>query len=173
MCCWWGSVSELNSMNEPGDQLSLKSLLVKLSAYCAYQERSTLEVMNKLDELEAPEHLYQSVIDWLHEEKFLNEERFAHSYVRGKFEYKHWGKIKIKQGLRQHQVSAVLVSKAITAEISAEAYFDKVLQLAHKKWAALGEENTLENRGKLSRYLSSKGFEFSIISDVLAELAPR
>ncbi|MCC7454537.1 MAG: RecX family transcriptional regulator, partial [Crocinitomix sp.] len=77
----------------------------KIEAFCAYQERSHFEVKNKLESWFIDFRDINLLISELIETNFLNEERFASSYVSGKFRIKKWGKIKIRQQLKSKQVS--------------------------------------------------------------------
>jgi SOS response regulatory protein OraA/RecX len=74
----------------------------------------------------------ENIITKLIEENYLNEERFAKAYVKGKFNQKAWGKIKIKQGLKLKNVSPVLIKKALLT-IDASDYMDALTRLLRKK----------------------------------------
>ena len=47
------------------------------------------------------------------QQNFLNEERYAISYVRGKVNIKKWGRYKIKLELKSRQVSDYSINKAL------------------------------------------------------------
>ena len=85
----------------------------KIESYCAYQERCDQEVRMKLKSW----NLYSEDVDILISDlitnNFLNEERFAEAYVSGKFRIKKWGRVKIKQHLKQKNISAYSIKKAI------------------------------------------------------------
>ena len=82
-----------------------EAALQKLQAYCAYQERCHQEVSAKLADLGMYGDKADEIISKLIENNFLNEERFAIAYARGKFRIKQWGKIRIRQGLKQRHTS--------------------------------------------------------------------
>ncbi|MCL8001034.1 RecX family transcriptional regulator, partial [Brucella sp. 21LCYQ03] len=94
----------------------------KAESYCAFQERAQQEVRDKLYSWGLHSGDVEATISLLIEDNFLNEERFARAYVRGKFKLKGWGKIKIKQGLKMKQISNPLIRIALT-EIEAEEYY--------------------------------------------------
>ena len=94
-------------------RLDFKTALQKAEAYCAYQERSQYEVRGKLISLGIYHQELEQIILNLLETNFLNEERFANAYARGKMRMKSWGKNKIKQGLKFKQVSPPLIKKAL------------------------------------------------------------
>lgn len=143
-----------------------KVALTKAEHYCAYQERSQQEVRDKLYEWGLYTNIVENVIVQLIDGNFLNEERFANAYTRGKFNQKGWGKNKIKQGLKFKKVSDALIKKALNS-INGDDYLkmlDKVLQ---KKAALLTEKNAYKRKYKLQQYALSRGYENDLISDLL------
>ena len=63
----------------------------KLEGYCAYQERCHKEVIQKLRDMRMIPEAVDQIITHLIQENYLNEERFAQSYARGKFNIKKMG----------------------------------------------------------------------------------
>ncbi len=57
----------------------------KLESYCAYQDRCHQEVEKKLYEMQMISEAKELILLYLMEYNFLNEERFAKSFARGKF----------------------------------------------------------------------------------------
>jgi len=138
----------------------------KAEYFCAYQERSQQEVRDKLYELGMHSNVVENIISNLINDNFINEERFAKAYARGKFNQKGWGRIKIKQGLKFKKVPDVLMKKAL-AEINYDDYLIKLKNIIDKKAAVLVEKNTYKRNYKLQQYALSRGYEADIISDVL------
>src|ERR1041384_7614127 len=102
-------------------KLSLEQAYQKLKHYCAYQERCHSEVKEKLYQLGIRKKDHDEIIAALIEENYLNEERFAISFAGGKFRMKQWGRLKIKQALKQRQVSEYCIKKALK-EIDEKTY---------------------------------------------------
>lgn len=140
--------------------------LQKLKHYCAYQERSHLEVREKLYSLGQRKQDVDTITAQLIEEGYLNEERFAIQFAGGKFRMKQWGRKKIEQGLKEKQVSAYCIKKAL-AQIDDEAYMDVLNKQALKKWQTLkGEKNIFIKKRKLQDYLLQKGFEYDLVNEL-------
>ena len=97
---------------------SIKEVLKKTQLYCAYQERCHFEVKNKLYELGLSRDEIGDVIVKLIEENYLNEERFATHFARGKFRMKYWGRVKISYELKQKQIGVTLIKKALQQILS-------------------------------------------------------
>ena len=140
--------------------------MAKAEHYCAYQERSQQEVRNKLYEWSVPGRMVETVISRLITGNFLNEERFARAYAKGKFNQKHWGKIKIKQGLKLKQIPDVLIKKALQS-IDMDDYLQVLNILLQKKAALLKEKDPFKRRYKLQQYALSRGYESDMVAEVL------
>ena len=81
--------------------------------YCAYQERCHKEVVKKLQELGMINMAINTIVSKLIEDNYLNETRFAQSYVRGKFRIKKWGKIRIRKELKARDLSDYNIKKGL------------------------------------------------------------
>ena len=103
-------------MNE---KLTRNEAQIKLEYYCSYQERCHQEVVQKLYDLGMKSNEADAIVVHLLQNNFLNEERFARSFARGKFRIKQWGKIRIVNELKQRQISAANIKCGLT-EISDE-----------------------------------------------------
>ena len=143
-----------------------KQALAKAEHYCAYQERAQQEVRNKLYEWGLKPWEVEEVITELIVTNFLNEERFAKAYVSGKFSINKWGKIKIKQGLKLKKVPEKMIMNALKT-IDYDDYLKAILVAAEKKLATITEKDAYKRKYKLIAFLSARGFEHNLISEVL------
>ena len=144
----------------------VKVALTKAEHFCAYQERSQQEVRDKLYEWGLWPAAVEQIISELIEGNFLNEDRFAKAYAKGKFSQKAWGRIKIKQGLKLKRVPDVLIKKALLT-IDADDYLTALTRILEKKAAVLSEKNVVKRRYKLQQYAMGRGYEADLIADVL------
>ncbi|OQP61645.1 regulatory protein RecX [Niastella populi] len=152
-------------------QLTKEQALQKLRHYCAYQERSHVEVKEKLYSFGLRKQMVEESMAQLIEEDYLNEERFAIQFAGGKFRMKQWGRVKIKHELKQKQVSTYCINKAMK-EID-EADYEKTLnKLAKQKWGLVkgAGVNGFVKMAKTTDYLLQKGYEPELIRKVVAEL---
>ena len=147
-------------------KLDKKTALAKAESYCAYQERSQQEVRDKLYEWGQWSNDVEEIISELIQTNFLNEERFTQAYVSGKFNIKHWGKIKIKQGLKLKRVPDKMIANALKA-INYDDYLSTIQRLAEKKSGSITEKDPFKKRYKLMSYLQGRGFESELILEVL------
>lgn len=147
--------------------LDLFQIKKRLADYCVYQDRSHYEVEQKLKELRTlNEDERGEILIWLIQNNFLNEERFSKSYARGKFYQKKWGKIKIKQGLKQKRIPTNLIDKGIE-EIIEEDYKSTLMELTEKKWNVLRDSDIFLKKKKIYNYLLQKGYENYLINEIL------
>jgi regulatory protein len=146
-------------MSEEKQQYSFEEVLNKLKSYCAYQERSVLEVESKARELGVFQKDLESFILELEKENYLNEDRFSIVYARSKFNSNHWGKFKIIEGLRNKGISNQLINEALK-EINAAEVQAKLNYLISKRITRN------DSREKRIRYLLSKGYSMEEISKI-------
>ncbi|WP_264433582.1 regulatory protein RecX [Flavobacterium agricola] len=148
--------------------LPVNEVLNKLEYYCSYQDRCYKEVEYKLFEYHLTPEEKQNILIALIENKYLNEERFAISFTRGKHFYKNWGRNKIKQELKFRDISARNIETALK-EIN-EAYETRFLAYAEKKWESINEKDILKKKNKFISQLSYKGYESHLIFDFLNDI---
>jgi len=140
----------------------------KIMAFCAYQERSPREVEFKLQQYNLPSPQIIEIIDFLINENFLNEERFAKSFCRGKFRLKKWGKRKIKYGLIEKGINEELIQKGLQ-EIDPGEYIQTVREIVETKRDQYPGKNSRDLNNKIARFLSQKGYETDLIWQILNE----
>lgn len=139
----------------------------KLAKYCAYQDRCHWEVEKKLNEFRLIDEAREEIIIYLVQNKFLNEERFTKSFVRGKFNQKKWGRNKIRIELKKRQIPTKMIQEAMT-EIEDDLYMDTLNDLLHKKRESLkSERESWKKKAKIYNYLLQKGYESELIREMM------
>ena len=129
-------------MNE---SLTLKEAQLKLEYYCSYQERCHHEVLQKGYDLGMKTDELDAIVVHLLQNNFLNEERFARSFARGKHRIKLWGKIRIVNELKQRHISAPNIKCALT-EITDSEYEETFDKLAERHWETIKVTNTQKKK---------------------------
>ena len=138
--------------------LEFSEVKSKLERYCAYQERSVYEAEKKIRTFTNQESKIELLVSELTKDGFLNQSRFVESFVQGKVNLKKWGKQKIRMGLIQHKISKELIDQGLK-NIPKEKYDHNLSGLAEKKALTLKEGlSAFEKKGKVLRFLSSKGY---------------
>lgn len=140
--------------------------LIKMQSWCAYQERCQQDTRNKLYELGLWPEAVENIIVKLIEDNFINEERFAMQFAKGKFNIKKWGRIKIKQELKQKRVSDYCLKKALQ-QIDEEEYIAMLTKVIATKKRLITEKNPIKLKFKLATFAISKGYERDLVFDIL------
>lgn len=136
--------------------------MLKLEHFCSYQERCHDEVVAKLRALSMIPEAIDMIIVHLLDQNFLNEERFARSFARGKHRIKYWGRIRIVNELKQRHITQYNI-KAGLSEISDDEYASTFDALSERHWNSLRESNTLKKRKKFCDFMLRKGYESDLI----------
>jgi len=140
-----------------------------LERYCIYQDRCHQEVLNKLYKMNMISEAQEVILLHLIQHKYLNEERFAKSFARGRFNQKKWGKIKIINQLKFKKISSINIQTALK-EINEDDYLETLQNLASKKLAQVKATTVFEKRKKTTYFLQSKGYEIPLIINALDDL---
>ena len=150
---------------------SLKTLKPKAARFCAYRERSVSEVRTKLKALGASDPDTDTLIEELIQENFIDESRYARAFTSDKFRFNKWGKVKIRQQLRQKQVGEDEIERALD-HLPEKEYHEMIQWLVVQKLKALPVDlEHSEKKQKLIRFLLQKGFEYELIAPHLAVLS--
>ena len=147
-------------------RLTADQILDKMAKYCAYQERSVKEVTDKLKTFEISEKNREEIINYLIDNKFVNDERFAHAFVRGKINQSGWGVNKIRFHLIQKGVSKEIIDEALQS-FDEEAYRQRLVEVLKAKAKTVKAANDFERNRKLAAYAIQKGFEAPLVWEVI------
>lgn len=150
---------------------SVDEALKSLERYCAYQERCHKEVHQKLYEMKMIPAARDKIIVHLLQHDFLNEERYAKAFVRGKFRIKKWGKQRLILELKRKDINKTIIDLALK-EIDDNEYLSVFNELALKRVNAIKEKQIQKKRKKLADYLFYRGWESQLVYDKIRELIP-
>ena len=156
-------------MEAPKTSLTTNEIISKLEYYCSYQDRCHKEVEQKLRSFTLLPGLKEQIIVHLIEHKYIDEERFAKSFARGKHNYKGWGKNRIVQELKFREISKRNIDLALL-ELPNEVYLANFHQLAEKNWNGIKERKGQKKNKKFVDFLLRKGYETSLIIEKLKQL---
>lgn len=141
----------------------------KLEQFCSYQERCHQDVQKKLESMHMVPIAIDTIIVHLIDTNFLNEERFAKAFARGKFRIKKWGKYRITQELKRREITKNLITSALN-EISDADYLATFHELAEKKARSIKETNVQKKKKKLADYLLYRGWESHLVYDKVNQI---
>ena len=148
---------------------TVEEIKKKLEYYCVYQDRCHKEVEEKLKEYRVIPEARDLILLSLLQDNFLNEERFAKSFARGKFRIKKWGKERIVRELKFREISNYNIKTALK-EIDENDYIETLYELVHKKNNSITETNIYKRKKKVIDYVRYRGYESNLIYKAVNEL---
>ena len=154
---------------KPRLKLSQEIAFEKAKRYCAYQDRCHQEVRQKIISLKIYGDDLEEIITELIKQDYLNEERYARSYARGKFRIKKWGRNKIKQNLYARRISDYCIKKAMT-EIDEEEYLKTLREVIYKQVDKHEDKAKLIAKDKAIKYAVTRGYESNLIFKIIKEI---
>ena len=142
--------------------MSYDEILYKLAAKCSVSEQCMSDIEAKLSSYDLTEEERTRILRHLVEEKYIDDRRYAEAFVRDKYRFNKWGRIKIAQGLRMKGIDSETISTAMKAIDEAE-YLDILRDLIKAKRKSTRGKNDYEINGKLVRFATGRGFEYAAI----------
>jgi len=150
-------------------EYTLEELLHKAASYCSISEHCVLEVEDKLTAWGVADEDKKKIIDRLKSEDFINENRYCTYFVKDKFRFNKWGKIKISYSLKAKGLDKEVVQNAMSTIDDGE-YEELLASLLKTKLVGLKYEFEYEKQGKLFRFAQSRGFENNVIERVIRNI---
>ncbi|MDR1584587.1 MAG: RecX family transcriptional regulator [Prevotellaceae bacterium] len=151
------------------NKYTLEELLHKAASYCSISERCISEVEAKLTIWDVAPEDRKEIIVRLQKDDFINEQRFCNAFVKDKFRFNKWGKIKISLALSAKELDKTLINKAISL-IDEGEYEEMLASILKKKLQSISYSYEYEKQGKLFLFAQSKGFEAAIIEKVIRRI---
>ena len=147
----------------------MEQVLDKMAKYCAYQERCVKDVTDKLRSFDIPQEAKDEILAYLLDNRFVDDERFAKAFVKGKINQSGWGLNKIRFHLIQKGIDKDIIDEAL-AGTDEETYRQRLIEILKIKAKTVKAENDFDKKRKLAAYAMQKGFEADLVWEVLKGL---
>ena len=147
--------------------MTADEILYKLAARCSVSEQCLSDIEAKLAKYDLPEEEKTSILRHLVEEKYIDDSRYAEAYVRDKYRFNKWGRMKIAQGLRMKGIDRETIESAMET-IDETEYLSILRDLIKAKRKSAKGKNDYEINGKLARFATGRGFEYAAIRQCLS-----
>lgn len=134
-----------------------KEILNKAEAYCSAVERCPSDVEAKLKGWGATPETVAAVMAHLFKEKYLDTIRFCSAYVRDKYRFNQWGRVKIAQTLRMKGLTSEEINAGME-DIDEDEYNSILQSLLKQKLKSIKAETDYERNAKLIRFAAGRGF---------------
>ena len=145
--------------------------LHRAAALCSSAEHCTADIREKLARWGVTEADSRTIIDRLVQERFIDEQRYAVAFVKDKFRFAGWGRIKMRYALQQKRIDGSDIDHAL-ATLDEEQYNDHLLELLQAKSRSIRDDDPEARRAKLFRFATSRGFESALIFNALKQVVP-
>ena len=145
-------------------ELTRDAILKKVLRYCSYQDRCTQEVRTKLATFDISDSDKAKIMQVLVDEGFIDDERYASTFVRSKIHLKKWGVNKIRMALKMKGISDEIIANALS-EIDPEIYREELIKVLKSK--KINETDPYKRKAKLAQYAMQKGYEPSLVWETL------
>jgi len=147
-------------------KISVKQALEKAQNLCAQKEKCIEDIKQKFYQWGINRNDFEPLITKLIEDKFIDEERFTKAFVKEKFRFNKWGKVKIEYALKQKNIPENFIQKGLN-EIPLYEYQQVLEKELTKKLNSLKDTDEYTIKSKLVRFAVSKGFENGKVFDMV------
>lgn len=143
-------------------KLSEPQALNRVASYCSRAERSEFSVRKKLLAWELPDDAIQRIIDRLKKEKYLDNTRFARSFINDKLKFNKWGKTKIVFELKKLNIPES-VYNPILEEVAGDDEFEgQLMHILSIKEKSVKAKSDYDKKTKLIRFALGRGFPMDL-----------
>ena len=102
-----------------------------------------------------PDHCPDQVLDWLEQQRFLDDARFAEVFYRSRVERGH-GPLRIRQDMRQKGLPDTLIDQQIASQQT--DFFERARALRQRRFGALPARGDRKEQARQLRFLQYRGF---------------
>lgn len=148
--------------------VSYEQALQRLASLCSQSEHSSAEIRQKAASWQLSPADTDRLVDYLTDERYIDDERYCKAYANDKLRYNHWGRFKIRQML-QFQGLASEHIRAGLESINDEEYKKILTEIILSKIRSLKDSEPYTRYAKVMRHATSKGFESDAIAKLLSE----
>lgn len=148
--------------------ITKEAALLKMADLCARGEHCAFEIREKLRKMQLATSDANEIVEYLEENRYIDDSRFARAFARDKVKFSGWGKNKIRMALAMKRIPSAEISSALE-EIDPEEYMAVAVNAAKSKARNL-DLSDYNDKGKLYRHLASRGFEGSVISKAIQSI---
>ncbi len=156
-------------MNSPKRPLTPSQALNRAAALCSRSEQAPSDIRSKLSRWGLSAGDANRVMDQLAEEGFIDEQRYAQAFVKDRFAFNGWGRIKIAHQLRLKGIPAEAIQQALLL-IDEQQYQDRLVELLQAKWRNVSDREPRAAWAAMMRFAASRGFEADLANQCIRQV---
>ena len=153
----------------PKKPLTPENALARAAALCSRSEHAEYDIRRKLNEWGITFASANDIIYRLISEKYIDEQRYATAFVRDKYRFDGWGRMKIVFALKSKHISDDAIENALT-EIDEEEYAQALEKALRSKLRSLSGKSDLQKKASLVRFAASRGYEASLTYRIMPQI---
>ncbi len=153
-------------MNKP---LTPSQAMNRAAALCARSEQAPGDIREKQTKWGLSSQESSQILQQLIEQGFIDEARFAKAFVKDRFAFNGWGRIKIAYQLRLKGIAGNIIDEAMTI-LDNEQYRERLIELLHAKWRNVKDREPRAAWAAMMRFAASRGFETTIASECVKQV---
>ena len=115
------------------------------------------------------EDAQQRVVEYLVANRYVDDRRYARSFVNDKLKYNKWGPRKIEQPLWMKHIDESILREALD-DVDNEEYISVLRPLLTSKRKTTKAETDYEMNQKLLRFAIGRGFTFEQVKEVIDDV---
>ena len=138
-------------------------VLGKMQALCSKTEKCSFDVEQKIKNYPLDEKDRDWILNQLKEDKFIDDQRFAGFFVKDKFRFNKWGRIKIRHAMHMKKIDDQIIDRALEEQLDEAEYLEVLKELLVSKNRSLKDKNMFSRKGKLVRFATQRGFEPELV----------
>lgn len=141
--------------------------LMKLTALCSGAEHCSYEMTEKMRRWEIDEQTQARIMEYLTNEKYVDDSRYCRAFIREKMRFNKWGRRKIEMALFQKRIDKKMASEALD-EVDNGEYTAILRPMLRQKERSVKANSEYEKNMKLIKFAMSRGFTFDVIKECLS-----
>ena len=140
-----------------------KEILLKLMHWCSRGEKCPADIRRWFLQRQIQVTDIAKFLDYLTENNYINESRYAAAFVHDTFLLNYWGRLKIAAELKKKQIPQSVINKAIKTKINETEYLNMLQNLLKKKKKSVIGKDIPTVKQKIRNFAVSKGFEPDLV----------
>lgn len=151
----------------PRKRPTADEMLVRMAGLCAGAEQCSADIRNKILKQGFSAQEADRIIQYLQQNRYLDDSRYARAYAVDKVRFSGWGRMKIRMGLRAKGMTDSIILQALSY-IQDTDYKESLRKILVAKSRNLDLAD-VKDRQKLYRHMASRGFESQLIISAIRE----
>lgn len=131
--------------------------------YVSYKPRNSNQVKRKLRDIGYDEVYIEDAINHLRDLNYLDDEKFAESYIRDVIKFKSYSRIQAKEKLISNGVHIKLAEKILNKYYNTEIEINNAIKEAEKRLKTIKTKDIRMVEKKVRDSLIRKGFSYEIV----------